>query len=239
MLRIAVCDDEQSYLQDVERLLDEYGTQRGIELLASVFHLPFDLAERVEKNADFDLYLLDIYMPGMTGITLAQQIRRVGIQAPIIFLTTSREHALEAFGVGAAGYLIKPFEYGAFFKMLDSVMALYEGQCRRSVLLKTDGEVHSVAVRDILYSEAHKNNQQIYFADGRSIQVRMTVSELFSLFAPSGSFVRCGTTYLLNLAKIGQLNPKSVLMTNGAAILIPRGAYAELKAAYYAFYSEG
>lgn len=60
MLKIAVCDDEQSYLHDVKRLLDEYGAAHGIELATAVFSLPFDLLNRVESGAEFDLYLLDV-----------------------------------------------------------------------------------------------------------------------------------------------------------------------------------
>jgi len=75
MFKIAVCDDEQRYLHDVNRLLDEYGAAHGIELVAAAFSLPFDLSERVESGAEFDLYLLDVYMPGMTGIELAGQLR--------------------------------------------------------------------------------------------------------------------------------------------------------------------
>jgi len=103
MLKIAVCDDEQSYLHDLTRLLDEYGAAQGIGLAATAFSLPFDLLERVESGAEFDLYLLDVYMPGMTGIELASQLRRIGIETPVVFLTTSKEHALEAFGVGQLG----------------------------------------------------------------------------------------------------------------------------------------
>ena len=77
-MKIAVCDDEQSYLYDVKRLLDEYGAAHGTELSATAFPLPFDLSERVESGAEFDLYLLDVYMPGMTGIALAGQLRRTG-----------------------------------------------------------------------------------------------------------------------------------------------------------------
>lgn len=77
-MKIAVCDDEQSYLYDVKRLLDEYGAAHDVELAATAFSLPIDLSERVESGAEFDLYLLDVYMPGMTGIALAGQLRRTG-----------------------------------------------------------------------------------------------------------------------------------------------------------------
>jgi DNA-binding LytR/AlgR family response regulator len=238
MLRIAVCDDAQSCLHDVRRLLDEYGAAHGIELVATAFSLPLDLLERVESGAEFDLYLLDVYMPGMTGIELAGQLRHIGIEAPVVFLTTSKEHALEAFGAGAAGYLVKPFEREGFFRTLDAVTSHSESERRRNVLLKVDGEVRSIAVRDILYCEAHRNDQCISLADGSDVRLRMTTGELFALLAPSGSFARCGAAYILNLAKLRRLNPKSALMADGAEIPVPRDAYAELKTAYYDFYSE-
>lgn len=138
MPKIAVCDDEPRYLHDIKRLLDEYSAAHGIELVATAFSLPFELLEHIESGAEFDLYLLDVYMPGMTGIELAGQLRRIGIEAPVVFLTTSREHALEAFGVGAAGYLAKPFQREDFFKALDAVTSHSESERRRNVLLKVD-----------------------------------------------------------------------------------------------------
>jgi len=238
MLRIAVCDDEQSYLHDVKRLLDEYDAAHGVELAAAAFSLPFDLLERVESGAAYDLYLLDVYMPGMTGIELAGQLRRTGIEAPVVFLTTSREHALEAFGVGAAGYLVKPFEREAFFRTLDAVTSRGKSEHQRSVLLKADGEVRSVAVRDILYCEAHRNDQRMFLADGSKVWLHMTAGELFALLAPSGNYARCGAAYILNLAKLRRLSSRSALMADGAEIPVPRGAYAELKTACYNFYCE-
>ncbi|MDD3335493.1 MAG: LytTR family DNA-binding domain-containing protein [Eubacteriales bacterium] len=238
MLRIAVCDDEQSHLHDVKCMLDEYGATHGIELVVSIFSLPFDLAECMEAGVEFGLYLLDVYMPGMTGITLAQQLRRSGINTPIIFLTTSKEHALEAFGVGAVGYLLKPFERKDFFKTLDSIIDRCEPERRRSILLKVNNEMRRVAVREILYCEANKNIQQITLANGEVLQVRMTVSELFAILSPSKNFIRCGAAYILNLTKIRRLKPKSALLTNDTEIPIPRGAYAELKTAYYDFFCE-
>lgn len=93
-------------------------------------------------------------------------------------------HALEAFGVGAAGYLVKPFEREAFFRTLDSVTSRSESERRRNVLLKVDGEVRSVAVRDILCCEAHRNEQCIFLADGSEVRLRITTGELFDLLAP-------------------------------------------------------
>ncbi len=238
MLKIAVCDDEQNYLHDMERLLKEYETQRSIEIEASYFRLPFDLLEQVEKGTDFALYCLDVYMPGITGIAAARQLRKNGIETPVIFLTTSKEHALEAFGVGALGYLVKPFERDMFFKLMDTVTAYTGQERRRHVLLKVEGMLRSVAVRDIIYSESTKNHQAIHLEDGTTMLSRMAVSELFDELSPSGCFVRCGSAYILNLAKIKRLGTKTVELEDDTEIAMPRGAYADVKAAYYAFFSE-
>lgn len=68
------------------------------------------------------LFFLDIYMPGISGIEFAQEIRKNGIEVPIVFLTISKDHALEAFGVGATQYLIKPFPKQSLFRALDEVI---------------------------------------------------------------------------------------------------------------------
>jgi DNA-binding LytR/AlgR family response regulator len=122
MLHIAICDDEQKYLHDVERLIAEYDGEHELGgISAATFSHPFDLSKAVESGKHYDIFLLDIYMPGMTGIALAQELRQREISDPIIFLTTSRDHALEAFGVGATQYLLKPFEKDALFAALWSI----------------------------------------------------------------------------------------------------------------------
>ena len=86
---------------------------------------------------------------------------------------------------------------------------------RKSILFEVKDDVYKVSARDILCSEAHKNIWKITLADGRDIDVRMTVGELFALLASSGSFVRCGAAYIINLAEIRRLNAKTVLISNG------------------------
>ena len=64
---------------------------------------PYDLLDDIEKTGGFDLYLLDVVMPHMTGVTLARRIRERKERAEILFLTVSKEYAVEAFSVKASG----------------------------------------------------------------------------------------------------------------------------------------
>lgn len=238
MMNIAICDDEQIYMHEMEHLSEEYSELRGTQLTVTAFSLPIELAQAVEGGSEFDVFLLDVYMPGMTGLELAGQLRRLGVESPVIFMTTSKEHALEAFGVGAVGYLVKPFEREEFFKVMDNITNHNYDEYKRHILLKIGSELIRVPLRDIMYSEARKNYQAIHLTDSSTLLARMTVNELFEQLSPSESFIRCGNAYILNLARIKRLTVKSAIFKNNDELFLPRNSYAEVKTQYYSFYKE-
>lgn len=237
-MKIVICDDEQSSLSDLKQLLGKYEAQCPQELAVSSFRCPFDLLETVESGRLFDIFLLDICMAGMTGIALAQALRLRGVTAPVIFLTASKDYALEAFGVGATQYLLKPFQQTDFFAAMDAAVGKSCAERRRQVMFKTEAGFKTVAVRDILYAECRDKNQEIALTDGTCISVRITSSELFDLLSPYSDFARCGAAYILNLAHIHALGVKAVVMKNGVSIKIPRGAYPKLKSDFFQFFYE-
>ena len=108
MRSIAVLDDEKSYLDSVLALLEEYESERNEHFATERFINPSDFLDKLESGAVYDIYLLDIYMPGITGMSIATELRSRGVKSPIIFLTSSTDHALQAFGVDATHYLLKP-----------------------------------------------------------------------------------------------------------------------------------
>jgi len=98
MLQIALCDDNTNDLSTMIHLLDEYkSSKQRIELTSAL-----------DKGKQFDIYCLDIMMPGFTGIDLANEIRGSDKTAPILFFTSSAEFALESYSVRAADYVLKP-----------------------------------------------------------------------------------------------------------------------------------
>ena len=115
MIRIAVCDDEKKYLDESAALLSEYALLRNIHFSVEQFENPSDFLDKLDKGEKYDVYLLDVYMPGLTGVSVATELRRRNDESPVIFLTSSRDHAVEAFGVGATHYLLKPYTKDDFF----------------------------------------------------------------------------------------------------------------------------
>ena len=157
MLKIAVCDDEQLYLDKTRAMLEQYAAEHDVEIAAEAISNPSALLDSIEAGERHDIYLLDIYMPGVSGMSVATDLRSKGVRSPIIFLTSSTEHAVEAFGVDATHYLLKPYTQQNFFAAMDKAMQSISSHAEESIVLRIGGEYQNVSVDRILYCESADN----------------------------------------------------------------------------------
>ena len=240
MIRIALCDDERQILDEVSGYIASYAQKKSI---ADIEVVPFDSARTligaIEDGKAFDIFVLDVYIGDEMGTTLARDIRKMGIESPIIFSTTSLEHAPESFEMGTLRYLIKPLSPAKLYEALDISLASAEKLGQRLIKLKTENGVESVNARHIMCSEAHDHYQHVTLSGGEVIKVRTTVSELFTLLAKYGGFIRVGSPYIINLRHVKNLSRAEVLLYNNVAIPIPRGKYTEIKNAFWDYQYEG
>jgi len=123
MYRIALCDDEAAELDKLEHMLRSWRRQHAECEFSVERFLDADemLCRILEEGYSPDLLLLDIYMQGRQGMEAAREIRKMGRRCGILFITSSKEHALEAFGVDAVQYLVKPVSDHALFPVLDGL----------------------------------------------------------------------------------------------------------------------
>ena len=233
MLKIAVCDDEQLYLDKTRAMLEQYAAEHDTEITAFPFVNPSALLDSIEAGERHDIYLLDIYMPGVSGMSVATDLRSKGVRSPIIFLTSSTEHAVEAFGVDATHYLLKPYTQQNFFAAMDKAMQSISSHAEESIVLKIGGEYQNVLVNRILYCEAANNYQRLWMKDGSELLVRMTASELYDLLHGFGCFHRCGRAYILNLNHVKKVTANSAVLKNGADLPLPHSAVAPLRNAFF------
>lgn len=120
MIKLAICDDEPVYQKEVARLAKEYGEYHHVELSISVYSSGVQV---LDANEHYDIFILDILMPGLSGMELASDLRRMDDAASIIFLTSSPEFAIEGYSVHALAYLLKPVKREKLFKILYIMLA--------------------------------------------------------------------------------------------------------------------
>ena len=238
MIKIALCDDEAKILDEVSSYINKYAEKKSNQRIEIS---RFDSAKALDfvlDESSFDIFVLDVYIGKEMGTALAKNIRKRGIESPIIFLTTSLEHAPQGYETGTLRYLIKPLDPKKFYEAMDAALLQVEKIVERLIRLKTENGIESINANHIMYSEAHDHHQYITLNNGGRIKVRMTVSELYTSLAKNGGFVRLGSAYILNLRNIKNLSSSEVLLYNNTTIPIPRGKYAELKKVFWNFQCE-
>lgn len=238
MYLIALCDDVTEELDKTEQLLRSY-ERKHPETTFSISR--FEDANKLlcqirDKNYMPDLIILDIYMPKKPGIETAREIREMGNRGRIVFLTTSKEHALDAFGVEATHYLIKPVTEIMLFPILDRLLDDREKDLRKYLLLRIDGKIKRVLVNDIVYCEAQGKTQCLHLSDGTQHLLHMTITEVYERLSHYQNFVRIGISFIVNLGQIDSLNSREISLHTGKLLHLPRGSYKTLKEQYLQYY---
>lgn len=237
MLKIAICDDEKEFCDSAERMLKLYMEEKGVSFQADTFGVPSDLADMTEKGTIYDIYLLDIYMPGVTGMSIATELRNRDIKSPIIFLTSSTDHALEAFGVDATHYLLKPYTKDSFYVGMDKAMQSITSHKNDSVILKVDNDYRSIPVSKLIYCEAEDKYQRLYLENGERLLVRISGTELYKLLSEFDCFYRCGRAHIINLNHISRVTKSGAVFKNDMQLNLPHTVLAGLRSAFFDYFN--
>lgn len=241
MYFIALCDDDERELDKIEDFLAAYQESKETdEYRIDRFRSAEELLERIAKKEYApDLLLLDIFMSGKSGIEAAVELRKQECKTFIVFLTTSKEYALEAYGVDALQYLVKPLEKERFFHAMDIVLKQMKKAGEDQIMIKVaGGGIRQMKPDDIVYCESQKNYQMLYL-NSEECRVRMTARELWEMLEPFAQFSRCGRSYILNLNHVMSVEREEILMDNECRIYIPRNVSAEFKKVYFSYYFSG
>lgn len=236
MYTIAICDDEKKEIDKIVEFLKKYSINNEVKFKIETFLSSNELFCYINKENIPDILFLDIYLQCENGIETAKKLRDSGFENAIVFITTSKEYALEAYGVDAVQYLVKPLEEQKFFKILKKLIELYKKETEQYILLRIDGMIQRILVCDIIYCESQKNYQCLYFINGSKKKIRITMTALYHFVHKWPEFVRVGSSYFVNLSHIKSLNSKEVTFVNGKTFYLPRGTYATLKEAYFEYY---
>ena len=237
MLKIALCDDDARDRERAAEDLRDYAAahrEHGIEL--TVYSSAFAMLDAFEKAGCPDIALLDICMPGMLGTELARDILRCSEKTDIVFLTTSPDYAVDAFALHAADYIQKPYTREKLSASLDRVLALRRE--RTWLLLPSEGELHRVALEDVLYIETGDKRRTFSLASGRKLTVRLSAAQLQDCLAGRRGMVPCGASYVVNLAHVRCFSGTDLIMDTDERIPVPRRLRAQIRQAYFDFYLE-
>lgn len=241
MLRIAVCDDEQEQLERVDALLRRYLRSRPeLDGRVETFQSGSALVARVEEGRGFDVYVLDILMPALSGIETGRRLRALRDEGAIVYLTNSNDFAADSYDVGAFFYLLKPVEENRLFQVLDR--AVERRNLRQSgalVVVTADGP-RRILLERIRYVERVGRRMRYFCTDGAvdSQTIRGSFRQMAAPLLADRRFCLCGASYVLNFQHVTGVNGQTALLDNGRTVALPRTAAADFKRAWGAYWLE-
>ena len=234
MIGIALCDDDVKDLDRLksqcERVIDELGIH-GVTMRA--FTEPDSLIAAIESGEAFDLLLCDVYMPGVLGAEAVRELREGGNELHVIFITSSSDHAYEAFGLHADGYIKKPYAYDELSELLEKSLAGIQAQRRAAIVIKSRNGVHRIRYDDFTFSESADHLQRIHLLDGSVVETRSTTKALFERLSDDERFFKLGSSFIVNLDNVRSVVDRQVRFVNGSEIMAPARARTALRDALF------
>jgi DNA-binding LytR/AlgR family response regulator len=225
-LAILAVDDEEPALDELSYLLERSPHVRRVAVAGSATE-----GLRRLRDEEFDVVLLDVRMPGLDGLELAHVLNRFSTPPAVVFVTAHEDHALEAFHVGAAGYLLKPVDATRLAQVLrrispavspavgptvgpavdrapDGSASHREGTARHPApadVIAVDAGSRTLLVPrfDVLWVEAAGDYVRLHLRDGTSYLLRTPMAVLEEEW--SDAFVRVHRSYLVSLRDITEL----------------------------------
>ena len=241
MLRIAICDDEAQYVHQTAKLVQEYlGGRPDLSGQVFPFRLGRELLCQVEEAGGFDLYLLDIIMPGLNGIETGRQLRQLGDGGEIVYLTTSADYAVDSYSVRAFFYLLKPLEKDRLFQVLDAAVKKLNERRSKAVLITTKDGPRRVLLDQILYVERVGRSLRYFCSGGAvdSLSLRVPFHTAVEPLLADPRFCQCGSSFAFNLQHVTGVSGQEVLLDSGGPVAIPRASVAPFKHAWGRFWLE-
>ena len=230
MYNVAVCDDTEEERLQAAEYAGRFFEREGIEVRIDTYAAGREL---LESGREYDLYLLDVLMPGMSGIDTAQALAEAKGHPVVVFITSSLESAVEGYRVEAAGFILKPVEEESFWATMERVVRRRLG-VKKAVLPVVHNRVNvELPLERLAWFENRLHRVFVKLTDGEVLSVNQKLSELQLVLEPHSQFLRCHQSYLVNLDYVDKLEDSCFYMKDGQMIPISRNFYKQSKNAYY------
>ncbi len=162
-MKIAICDDETKYIDDVERHLKQYFIEHGLSLNLFKYNNGIEL---LNSNNNFDIVFLDIEMPDLNGIELGKKLQMSNPDLVLIYITAYNHYLDEALDLGITRFFDKPIDSKRFYKGLDKAIEKLDKTEVHIHLKDSNNGIVTVKMNNIIMVEIEKRKTRIVTKDG-------------------------------------------------------------------------
>jgi two-component system, LytTR family, response regulator len=220
MTRVMIADDEAPARRKLARFIRERG---DTEIVAEASN-GIDAIDLIAMTSP-EIVFLDIHMPDLDGLAVAETIADTPSPPAIVFVTAHDQYALRAFEVSAVDYMLKPYDRAHFNRAVERALARAalpdvnanavlarliqearnENAFAKRLLVPHEGRSFFVTVEEIVRVASDGNNVELHTRNGR-FRLRTTMESLEARLDPA-KFVRIHRSHVVNIDAIAAIEP--------------------------------
>ena len=228
VIKIAICDDEEKAVALHERIVKVCLQSQGIGYEITTYTQSRNLLCDITDDGFFyDLILLDIEMPGISGMEIPQQIKNFLPNVRIIFVTSHTEYAIDAFELSIFRYVPKNNLEVKLTAAVTDAAKLIELEAGQEYTIQTTNRMEKIPYKDIFYIQRDGKNASIVSSAGTA-KVRKSLQQVFDeLSTPEVIFIDRGC--IVNIIQIMKISDGMAVLKNGEQLPISRSHLQEVK----------
>lgn len=216
MVAVAVCDDSKKTVDSIKENIEAYGRDSQKEIRVFPYYSGEELLDSYKCN--IDILFLDIRMPGMDGVSVAERIRQKDKKVIIIFVTSLVQYALDGYRVNASNYIIKPVSR----KRLNMELKRWIGELGKKeepfITIHNDGGDYKILLKSIRYIETYRRNLMVH-TDKTDIVCYWKLKDMEVKIGQYG-FARSHASYLVNLFYVENIKKLDLMLATGEILPI-------------------
>ena len=227
MVKIAVLDDEPVFLERISKKVDMYYKKCHMKAEIDCYSNGRVLLDEVKDGKRYDIYVLDIEVPDLSGVELGRKLREISEVCFILFITAYPQYAIEGYDSRAYRYILKDEWERRLEDTLAKIQKEMDDWNAPSYRITINDRLEKIPVKHIYYAKKDGKNVVFYTRDGRS-SIRKSLAQVYAEL-PEGDFIYVDQSCLVNMLHVMKLKNREVYMANGEVLPVsyPRWKYAK------------
>ena len=240
MFRIAICDDEVLFTEELKELLCGYMTEKGFVFEIDTYSSGEALIKLGIEIVQYKVLFLDINMTKINGIMTAEKIRKISREIIIVFVTAYVDYSLEGYRLDVVRYLLKG--NANFQSNVNECMDAIIDKMNYSVIKRKfdfkEGRKEIMLDR-LLYIESNLHRLEFHvMEDDETVYTMYEILNVMDDMLSENGFIRTHQSYLVNVKCIENVVRYKVILTNGVELPIPKVRYTQVKKKFIACLGE-
>lgn len=221
-MNIVLCDDYESDALAAKEVIKRTAQELHIKMEFDIYSNATEVERKLlVKKEPADILILDIDMPEISGLELAERLRADNIDMIIIFLSAHEEFVFKAIEFQLFRYIRKMRLETEMPIAIQAAVNVLEINSDKQIILYTEEGEKAVMISEIMYFEAEKHKTYIYLKNGSCIHARRSIAELHQLINKE-SFIMIHRSCVVNADYVKNMQNCLLILKNDEQLLVSR-----------------